>query len=136
MSETIEMKTADLIGPALDWAVAQVEAVPVAIASPHYGADWRIYKPGFGGKYSPSTDWAVGGLLIEKHQVNLHGPQHSDDVWAAWVTIRGKDFAQGGYQPLVRHRQLDAERRRVVRRPAADRAAKLSGDVQRSADCH
>jgi hypothetical protein len=96
-----EVKTVDLAGPALDWAIAQIEGVEVAIAAPQYGTGWRVYKPNFGGKYSPSTDWAVAGPLIEKHQVNLHIPQHSDDCWAAWVTIDSKDYAQGGYQVLV-----------------------------------
>jgi hypothetical protein len=67
MTEMTEVKTADMAGAALDWAVAKVEAVTVAIASPHYGTDWRVYKPDFGGKYSPSTDWAVGGPLLSKH---------------------------------------------------------------------
>ena len=76
MTDLIEVKTADLTGAALDWVVAQVEAVPVAIAAPHYGTDWRVYKPDFGGKYSPSTDWAVGGPLIAKFQVALIPEAH------------------------------------------------------------
>lgn len=71
MTDLIEVKTADLTGAALDWMVAQVEAVPVAIAAPHYGTDWRVYKPDFGGKYSPSTDWAIGGPLIEAWEVTV-----------------------------------------------------------------
>lgn len=76
MTDLIEVKTADLTGAALDWMVAQVEAVPVAIAAPHYGTDWRVYKPDFGGKYSPSTDWAIGGPLIAKFQVALIPEAH------------------------------------------------------------
>jgi hypothetical protein len=67
MTDMIKVQTTDLAGAALDWAVAKVEEVPVLIASPQYGTNWRVYKPGFGGKYSPSTDWAVGGLLLDKH---------------------------------------------------------------------
>jgi hypothetical protein len=40
-----EVKTVDLAGPALDWAIAQIEGVEVAIAAPQYGTDWRVYKP-------------------------------------------------------------------------------------------
>ena len=76
MTDLIEVNTADLTGAALDWVVAQVEAVPVAIAAPHYGTDWRVYKPDFGGKYSPSTDWAAGGPLIAKFQVALIPEAH------------------------------------------------------------
>ncbi len=67
MTELIEVSTAELAGAALDWAVAKVESVTVAIACPHYGTGWRIYQPNFGGKYSPSTDWALGGPLLDKH---------------------------------------------------------------------
>ena len=74
MIDLIQVNTADLTGAALDWMVAQVEAVPVAIAAPHYGTDWRVYKPDFGGKYSPSTDWAIGGPLIQKYKVLLTPP--------------------------------------------------------------
>lgn len=101
MTGLIEVETSALAGAALDWAVAQVEGIELAIAEPHYGTGWRVYRPESGGKYSPSTDWAVGGLLLVKHQVNLHSPQHSDDCWAAWVTIRGNDYCHGGYQALL-----------------------------------
>ena len=76
MTDLVEVKTADLTGAALDWMAAQVEAVSVAIAAPRYGTDWRVYKPDFGGKYSPSTDWAVGGPLIAKFQVALIPEAH------------------------------------------------------------
>lgn len=54
----IEVKTAGLAGPALDWAVAQIEGVgctPTTIM--------RFYRP--------STDWAQGGPLIEKHHIEI-----------------------------------------------------------------
>jgi hypothetical protein len=68
----VEVRTNELTCAALDWAIAQIEGVTVAIASPHYGTDWRIYKPRFGGKYSPSTDWAFGGPLIQKYGCHLN----------------------------------------------------------------
>lgn len=86
MTDLIEVKTADLTGAALDWVVAQVEAVPVAIAAPHYGTDWRVYKPDFGGKYSPSTDWAIGGPLGDKHFIEVfrcHDVVHAKVAWQA-----------------------------------------------------
>jgi hypothetical protein len=71
MTELIDVHTPTLNGAALDWAVAQVEGVEVAIAEPHYGTDWRVYQPESGGKYSPSTDWAVTGPLLDKYHVSL-----------------------------------------------------------------
>jgi hypothetical protein len=71
MTDLIEVQTSDLAGAALDWAVAQVEGIEVAIAEPHYGTGWRVYRPESGGKYSPSTDWAVAGPLLDKYHVSL-----------------------------------------------------------------
>ncbi|PUA41456.1 DUF2591 domain-containing protein [Pseudomonas protegens] len=109
MTQMIEVKTADLVGPALDWAVAKsIGAYRGEYAVCEGGEPWPAWIfPGAipckatTGKFKPSTDWAHGGPLIAKHQVNLHAPQASDDCWAAWVTIRGKDFCHGGWQPLV-----------------------------------
>lgn len=70
MTELIEVNVANLSGPALDWVVARVEAVKVSIAAPQYGTGWRVYKPN-GFKYSPSTDWVIGGPLVSKYQITI-----------------------------------------------------------------
>jgi hypothetical protein len=67
-----EVKTVELIGPALDWAIAQIEGVEVTIAEPQYLVGWRVTRPYPYGKYSPSTDWAIGGPLIQKHGCDLN----------------------------------------------------------------
>ncbi|WP_449106734.1 phage protein NinX family protein [Pseudomonas mohnii] len=104
MTDLIEVKTADLTGAALDWVVAQVEAVPVAIAAPHYGTDWRVYKPDFGGKYSPSTDWAIGGPLIAKFQVALipeaHDGMEGTEMSERWYA---DVYYDGGEQYTTEH---------------------------------
>jgi hypothetical protein len=58
------MKTSELTGAALDWAVAKCEG---AIN----GDDLDI---GFilEGGYSPSTDWAQGGPIIEREGIALY----------------------------------------------------------------
>jgi hypothetical protein len=68
----VKVRTKNLIGAALDWAIAQIEGVAVAVASPQYGSDWRVYKLNFDWKYSPSTDWAFGGPLIQKYGCHLN----------------------------------------------------------------
>ncbi|MEE3636836.1 phage protein NinX family protein [Pseudomonas sp. AL 58] len=104
MTDLIQVNTADLTGAALDWMVAQVEAVPVAIAAPHYGTDWRVYKPDFGGKYSPSTDWAVGGPLIAKLQVALipeaHDGMEGTEMSERWYA---DVYYDGGEQYTTEH---------------------------------
>jgi len=57
------MKTAELTGAALDWAVAKCEGVI-------NGDDLDI---GFIRErgYTPSTDWAQGGLIIEREKLSV-----------------------------------------------------------------
>lgn len=66
----IEMKTAQLIGPALDWAVAKAEGhEPIvtpfknSIGNALYLAGWAQRE---GIRWQPSTDWGQGGPLIER----------------------------------------------------------------------
>ncbi|MEE5138691.1 phage protein NinX family protein [Pseudomonas alliivorans] len=68
MSEFVEVKTADLVGAALDWAVAKVAGVELALvgAHPHIVVDGRLL-----GNYRPSTSWNQGGPLIETRAVTL-----------------------------------------------------------------
>ena len=87
MSEFVEVKTQDLSGAALDWAVAQAEGLPALIypTEPHYV---YIDLPGRGcGPYMPSHAWFEGGSLIEKYALTLtpfsmefSGPPH---YWTA-----------------------------------------------------
>lgn len=51
------MKTAELTGAALDWAVAKCEGL-------------RTYIEVVEG-FKPSTDWAQGGPIIEREQISL-----------------------------------------------------------------
>ena len=107
MTDLIEVNTAELMGEQLAWAVAKAEGLDVHVAKPHYGAPARVFVNYRGEaterceRYNPHESWALGGRLLQECQVNLHTPQTIDDCWAAWVTIRGKDFCQGGYQPLA-----------------------------------
>jgi len=67
------MKTRELTGRALDWAVSQIE----------------------GHERAYSTDWAHGGPIIEQERMEL---EHDGFVW--WARIRAdEDFS--GHTPLV-----------------------------------
>ena len=75
------MTTSELTGAALDWAVAKCEGVI-------NGDDLDI---GFvlEGGYTPSTDWAQGGPIIEREKISvLHSttvfPSHA---WEASQTV-------------------------------------------------
>lgn len=64
----IEVKTADLIGPALDWAVAKAIGLEEETLDP---LTWECtaYPSGC---YNYSTDWSQGGPLIDKYIGSLY----------------------------------------------------------------
>ena len=89
----MKIKTADLIGPALDWAVAKCEGkngvlhddgitrcIVIASAS-------GVYK----GTYQPSINWSQGGALVEREGINLfkHNKLNESrpDVWCAHKVV-------------------------------------------------
>ena len=77
----MKIKTADLIGPALDWAVAQCESVEVEYINDGITRCLLRISP-FTGMYHPSVDWAIGGPLIERERIEV-GPTFSGTVWIA-----------------------------------------------------
>lgn len=59
---TITVKTSELIGPALDWAVARCEGFIDNTSEP-----WeRGYEP-----FAFSTDWSQGGPIIEREEIGI-----------------------------------------------------------------
>ena len=86
----MKVKTSELTGTALDWAVAKCEG----LGKLHY-VDvvgristlktavmvWCMELPGdgHGDKFSPSTDWSQGGPIIERERLCI-GARHTNDV--------------------------------------------------------
>jgi len=68
------IKTSELIGHVLDWAVAMAEGKkvlsgpPIRVASIHkcLVGEYQVSKP-----YSPTTDWAIMGPIVERERINL-----------------------------------------------------------------
>lgn len=56
------MKTSELTGPALDWAVAKCEGGDLINFDHQYAA--RCYRY--------STDWSQGGPIIEREKIGTH----------------------------------------------------------------
>lgn len=84
------MKTSDLIGPALDWAVAKAEGLPVR------APDWNNR---FIDAYNYSTDWAKGGPIIEREWIALLPPRHpSTAPWRAYIAMNDE---YEGPTPLI-----------------------------------
>ncbi|MFK3770024.1 phage protein NinX family protein [Pseudomonas putida] len=73
MTDLIEVRTADLTGEALGWAVGKAEGLDVLLAPPQYGNPWRVFAryqataTEHTKRHNPWQDWALGGPLIEKN---------------------------------------------------------------------
>jgi hypothetical protein len=87
------MKTSELTGAALDWVVAKCEDVYC-----------------FDGSYTPSTDWAQGGQIIEREDIAIS--PLPDGLWRAYaadgtlwaphgVEVFNWTRKQQGYHPLI-----------------------------------
>ncbi len=84
------MKTSELIGAALDWAVAMCEDEEVSLIKGQLETRWTDNG------WKPSTDWALGGPILEREGIDL--TRISGALWDA--TIRGK-WTEDGPTPLV-----------------------------------
>ena len=115
----IEVKTAELIGPALDWAVAKalgwnMVRVPSDIdgnnggevlAPPYFTNDFKFPPRGAVGQgfflRRWSTDWSHGGPLIDRHICELvrdqEGYSEPEEPWYASCDV----FWQIGQTPLI-----------------------------------
>jgi hypothetical protein len=75
------MKTSELTGAALDWAVAKCEGfIKVSIWFDHIGV---CKKHSFEDerRWAPSTDWAQGGPIIEREGIRI--VKVAQGVWGA-----------------------------------------------------
>ena len=116
----MKIKTTDLTGPALDWAVAQCESVEVEYINDGITRCLLRVSP-FTSRYRPSVDWAIGGPLLERENIGLE--KHRLDgpyQWAAcdWhpVVVQGhtclerSKFAYGPTQLIAAMRAVVASR--------------------------
>lgn len=120
----VEVKTAELVGPALDWAVAEADGadelkvVPWGDGKTVSCIYWLPDGGCWANHYSPSTDWSHGGPLIEKHSVWLGAPYGSRRCWDA--SYHTSCEAHDGDTPLIAACRaiVDAKLGDVVRVPA------------------
>ena len=83
------MKTSELTGAALDWIVDNLENVK------NYGIkDWLEQRP-YTNKGRYSTDWAQGGPIIEREEINVLAPVRG--LWRG----RKNGRTQYGPTPLI-----------------------------------
>ena len=99
------MKTNELTGTALNWAVAKCEGL-LAIHGGNlqiYRGQLKVHPSSLGTVYTPSTDWAQGGPIIEREGITvIHIGEDWEDTWQArkgdghW-----QGYLSGGQTPLI-----------------------------------
>jgi len=105
------MKTTELTGAALDWAVGMALGHDMSKAI-NLGAYLRI--PAHTGSaytvtFCPSTDWTVGGSIIEQEGIDVccrpTGSKHNPEPdWASAKFLSAQEpaaFLQSGPTPLI-----------------------------------
>jgi hypothetical protein len=97
------MKTSELTGVALDWAVAQVKGTQVkyrkgylVCVDPYgfFAADGRCFEP--------STDWSQGGPIIDREWIELSNGSNLSAAWgASKYDEQGEPSLGQGPTPLI-----------------------------------
>jgi hypothetical protein len=85
----MKIKTSELTGAALDWAVATCEGEDYSPVTTYSG---------IGAEFPPtnySTDWAQGGPIIERERIEI---EHDGHAW--WARIKADDDYTGP-TPLI-----------------------------------
>lgn len=84
MTDLIEVRVSNLVGEALGWAVGKAEGLDLLLAPPGYnGVPWRVFARYQGQaiehtkRFNPWEDWALGGILLEKYQLDLGAPMEN-----------------------------------------------------------
>jgi hypothetical protein len=92
------MKTHELTGPALDWAVAKAEYGLTDVGS---FLDGVIAHPNYS-KYRPSLNWAQGGPIIERERISICPKTRSAGFKSFVIRPSGEvQFKASGPTPLV-----------------------------------
>jgi hypothetical protein len=107
----MKIKTSELIGPALDWAVAKCEGLPLRLDPMDFRGEapgavqsgWWVwpgpcamiigYTPRCRSDhegYSPSTDWAQGGPIIHREMLGVFPSESASGKWCC--RPREKDY--------------------------------------------
>ncbi len=91
MTDLIEVKTADLVGEALGWAVGKAEGLDVHLEPPGYnGVPWRVFARYQGQaiehtkRFNPWEDWALVGDLQDKYVRLIERNADGESVAITW----------------------------------------------------
>jgi hypothetical protein len=84
----VKLKTAELQGETLDWAVAKAEGIELSngcynrlLVDGRMSAGQKMLTP-----YNPSSNWAQGGPIIERERISIEDCQ--DGAGLYWEATR------------------------------------------------
>ena len=94
----MKVKTAELTGAALDWAVAKCEGLEVNSQGRAWVPDPDMLH--FNKQFKPSTDWAQAGPIIERERISVISDYH--EVKEGWLAEGYENGVQVfGPAPLI-----------------------------------
>ena len=92
----MKIKTSELIGPALDWAVQEIEYQRMVAEGEHV-KQWALDDHRAGASINPySTDWLWGGPILEREGISIC---RMTSDWSAAYNPSGTP--QDGPTPLI-----------------------------------
>jgi len=100
------MKTSDLVGPALDWAVAKCEGYDCQFDDTVSGP-WLIPQEGYLHdekpltRFNPSKNWAQGGPIIEREHISIIDCDGYDFWRADKMNAQAQVVTTYGPTPLI-----------------------------------
>lgn len=118
----MKIKTSELTGPALDWAVAECDELPLKLDPMGFRSEapeavqsgWWVWpgpcamiigytpvSPNDCRGYSPSTDWAQGGPIIEREGITVYFNPEDGDGFEWCAEDRGHAWYLEGPTPLI-----------------------------------
>ena len=91
----MKIKTSELTGAALDWAVAKAQELPHKIQHSELAERTQVYLVDEHGRafvmYCPSTQWMQGGPIIERENISLD--RVTSEFWVA-TRIEGSSLSE------------------------------------------
>ena len=102
----MKVKTSELIGQALDWAVAKIES---GIEPEYFNGSVWITTGGFFARvrrnvFEPSTNWSQGGPIIERERIQVF-PHNGASEWCGVIHVPRDGYTgiltQDGPTPLI-----------------------------------
>ena len=95
----MRVKTNELTGAALDWAVAEASGTPI------YRSWKTLTRMDMDGQHywQPSIDWSQGGPIIEREGINLDN-YAKNPKWSAWTPAPDRESGEAqayGPTPLI-----------------------------------